>query len=165
MAAYEGGVDGGALDALTPPTRDPLDKLNLAQIARHLALHPQTVRFWLDEPTFRPRRTPPRPSKLDPFKPLIRQWLEHYPYSATQIFQRLRNNGFTGGISIVREYVHKVRPHRQLDVVRRLLDDAGESGVGRRYLVPHSAGNGKSNGRVGGGIAAPRPPTEPSVRD
>ena len=89
-----------------------VDKLNLAQIARHLALHPQTVRFWLDEPTFRPRRTPPRPSKLDPFKPLIRQWLEHYPYSATQIFQRLRNNGFTGGISIVREYVHKVRPHK-----------------------------------------------------
>ena len=89
-----------------------VDKLNLAQIARQLALHPQTVRFWLDEPTFRPRTTPPRPSKLDPYKPLIRQWLEHYPYSATQIFQRLRENGFTGGISIVREYVHKVRPHK-----------------------------------------------------
>ena len=89
-----------------------VDKLNLAQIARQLALHPQTVRFWLDEPTFRPRNTPPRPSKLDPYKALIRQWLEHYPYSATQIFQRLRENGFTGGISIVREYVHKVRPHK-----------------------------------------------------
>ena len=89
-----------------------VDKLNLAQIARQLAVHPQTVRFWLDEPTFRPRRTPPRPSKLDPYKALIRQWLEHYPYSATQIFQRLRENGFTGGISIVREYVHTVRPHK-----------------------------------------------------
>ena len=32
-----------------------VDKLNLAQIARQLALHPQTVRFWLDELTFRPR--------------------------------------------------------------------------------------------------------------
>ena len=89
-----------------------VDKLNLAQVARQLALHPQTVRFWLDEPTFRPRTTPPRPSKLDPYKALIQQWLEHYPYSATQIFQRLRENGFTGGISIVREYVHKVRPHK-----------------------------------------------------
>ena len=86
------------------------EKLNLAQIAQRLALHPQTVRFWLDEPTFRPRRTPPRPSKLDPYKPLIRQWLEHYPYSGTQIFQRLGDNGYTGGISIVREYVQKVRP-------------------------------------------------------
>ena len=35
--------------------------------------------------------------------------------------------------------------YHQLDVVRRLLDDAGENGVGRRYLVQHSAGSGKSN--------------------
>ena len=89
-----------------------VDKLTLTQIARKLALHPRTVRLWLDEPAYRPRRTPPRPSKLDPYKPLIRQWLEHHPYSATQIFQRLRDSGFTGGISIVREYVRKVRPQK-----------------------------------------------------
>ncbi len=33
----------------------------------------------------------------------------------------------------------------QLDVVRKLLADAKQSGVGRRYLVQHSAGSGKSN--------------------
>ena len=87
-----------------------VDKLTHAQIARRLALHPQTVRFWLDEPVYRPRRTTPRPSKLDPYKPLVRQWLERHPYSATQIFQRLREHGFTGGIGIVRDYVRKVRP-------------------------------------------------------
>ena len=86
------------------------ETLNVAQIAKRLALDPRTVRYWLDEPTFRPRQTAPRPSKLDPYKPLIRQWLEHYPYSGTQIFQRLGDNGYTGGISIVREYVQKVRP-------------------------------------------------------
>ncbi len=35
--------------------------------------------------------------------------------------------------------------YHQLDVVRRLLDDAGRHGVGRRYLIQHSAGSGKSN--------------------
>jgi type I restriction enzyme R subunit len=30
-------------------------------------------------------------------------------------------------------------------VVRRLLADAGENGTGRRYLIQHSAGSGKSN--------------------
>ena len=35
--------------------------------------------------------------------------------------------------------------YHQLDVVRKLLADAGASGVGRRYLVQHSAGSGKSN--------------------
>ena len=35
--------------------------------------------------------------------------------------------------------------YHQLQVVRRLLADAAECGVGRRYLVQHSAGSGKSN--------------------
>jgi type I restriction enzyme, R subunit len=35
--------------------------------------------------------------------------------------------------------------YHQLDVVRRLLADAGLRGAGRRYLIQHSAGSGKSN--------------------
>jgi type I restriction enzyme R subunit len=35
--------------------------------------------------------------------------------------------------------------YHQLDVVRKLLADAQTSGVGRRYLIQHSAGSGKSN--------------------
>ncbi len=35
--------------------------------------------------------------------------------------------------------------YHQLDVVRRLLADAAGHGVGRRYLIQHSAGSGKSN--------------------
>lgn len=35
--------------------------------------------------------------------------------------------------------------YHQLDVVRKLLADAKTSGVGKRYLIQHSAGSGKSN--------------------
>ncbi|WP_133718624.1 type I restriction endonuclease subunit R [Methylocaldum gracile] len=35
--------------------------------------------------------------------------------------------------------------YHQLRAVRRLLADAGEHGVGRKYLIQHSAGSGKSN--------------------
>ena len=35
--------------------------------------------------------------------------------------------------------------YHQLDVVRRLLADAGADGAGSRYLIQHSAGSGKSN--------------------
>ena len=34
--------------------------------------------------------------------------------------------------------------YQQLHVVRRLLDDAGRHGAGKRYLIQHSAGSGKS---------------------
>ena len=35
--------------------------------------------------------------------------------------------------------------YHQLDVVRRLLADAGQHGAGKCYLIQHSAGSGKSN--------------------
>jgi type I restriction enzyme R subunit len=35
--------------------------------------------------------------------------------------------------------------YHQLDVVHKLLDDARRHGAGRRYLIQHSAGSGKSN--------------------
>ncbi len=35
--------------------------------------------------------------------------------------------------------------YHQLDVVRKLLTDAGQHGANKRYLIQHSAGSGKSN--------------------
>ena len=39
--------------------------------------------------------------------------LEKYPYSAAQVWQRLREQGFAGGYSLVKAYVRTVRPRRQ----------------------------------------------------
>jgi transposase len=87
--------------------------LNAAQIAAALHLDPRTVTAWLAEPRFRPRQSSPRASKLDAHKPTIRRWLEAHRYSAQQVFQRLREEaGYSGGISIVKDYVRQVRPPR-----------------------------------------------------
>jgi transposase len=86
--------------------------LNISQIARALSLDPKTVTKWLTEPRYRPRLTVARPSKLDPYKAQIRQWLQAHPYSAQQVFQRLREAGFEGGPTIVKDYVSVVRPRR-----------------------------------------------------
>jgi transposase len=87
--------------------------LNAAQIAATVSLDPRTVSYWLGQERFRPRQQTPRASKLDPFKPQIVQMLEKYPYSAAQVFQRLQQQGFDGGYSIVKEYVRTIRPKRQ----------------------------------------------------
>jgi len=87
--------------------------LNAAQIAEALQLDSRTVATWLAEPRFRPRQATARASKLDPHKPTIRRWLEAHHYSAQQVFQRLRDEEhYSGGISIVKDYVRKVRPPR-----------------------------------------------------
>src|SRR5467141_122422 len=87
--------------------------LSAAQIAATLSLDPRTVAYWLTQERFRPRKPTQRSSKLDPFKPQILRMLENHPYSAAQVWQRLHQQGFEGGYSIVKAYVHTVRPRRQ----------------------------------------------------
>jgi transposase len=92
--------------------RHDKDGLTITQIARQLHLSPRTVGRWLAEDRFRQRLTPPRPSKLDTFKPQIVRWLQTHPYTATQVYLRLQEAGFRGGMSIVKEYVRQIRPPR-----------------------------------------------------
>jgi transposase len=88
--------------------------LNFTQIARELCVHPQTVAKYAALDSYHPRRLPRRKSKLDAFKPTIQRWLERYPYSATQILQRLQaEEGYEGGFSILKDYVRRVRPVRK----------------------------------------------------
>ncbi|MGA8745840.1 MAG: IS21 family transposase [Solirubrobacterales bacterium] len=88
--------------------------LSFAQIARELRIRPETVAKWARRKSFTARACRgPRPSKLDAHKPLIVRWLETHPYTAAQILQRLRDEaGYTGGYSILKEYVRRVRPVR-----------------------------------------------------
>ena len=69
------------------------DGLTAAQIAQELALDPRTVAKWLAHGRFCQRKPAARPSKLDPFKPDIARMLEHHPYSAAQILQRIARAG------------------------------------------------------------------------
>ena len=87
-------------------------KLNAEQIAQALNLHRHTVTKWLNKPHYRAATRSARASKLDPFKRDITRWLDQHPYSATQIFQRLHEQGYEGGYSIVKQYVRQVRPSR-----------------------------------------------------
>ena len=48
-----------------------------------------------------------------PFKPRITRLLDTHPYSAQQIFQRLREDGYRGGVTILRDYVRRIRPTKR----------------------------------------------------
>ena len=85
------------------------EKLTAGQIARKLQLDKKTVRYWLRHPYHQHKR-PDRSSKLEPYKPRIKAWLEKEDFSAQQIFQKLQAEGVQVGYTIVREYVRSVRP-------------------------------------------------------
>jgi transposase len=95
--------------------RDCRDRqhLTISQTARALGLNRRTVAKWLARAQYQRRASPARASRLDPFKAQALRLLETYPYSAQQILQRLREAGFAGSYTIVKDYVRKVRPPRR----------------------------------------------------
>jgi len=87
--------------------------LTVAQIAAELKLDPKTVARWVDRRSYLQRQGAKRASKLDAFKGQIVTLLERHPYSAQQIFQQLKAQGYAGGYSILKAFVRLVRPVRK----------------------------------------------------
>lgn len=52
-------------------------------------------------------------SKLDPYKEDIVSLLEKHPFTATQIYQRIQEEGDEGSYSLVKLYVRQIRPKRK----------------------------------------------------
>ncbi len=86
------------------------EHISASRIAGRLGIDERTVVYWLEAGRYQPRKGSRRSSKLDSYRPAIMRLLETYPYSAVQVYQKLKEQGYGGGISIVKEYVAKVRP-------------------------------------------------------
>jgi transposase/DUF971 family protein len=83
-----------------------------ARVAQVMDLDVKTVLTWAKRLKYAARPTPKRPSLLDAYKDEIVRQLHRHPYSARQLLQQLREQGYAGGYSILKEFVRKVRPGR-----------------------------------------------------
>lgn len=95
--------------------RDYRDRqhMTLGQIAKAMHLHHRTVATWAGMAHYEARKNVSRASVLDPFKGQVVRLLDAHPLSAQQVFQRLREDGYAGGYTTVKDYVHRIRPkHR-----------------------------------------------------
>lgn len=84
-----------------------------SRIAKICGIDVQTVSSWLAKGKYSQRKASIRPSKLDPYKPYIRNLVEKYPYTGTQIFHRIKDAGYKGGITILKDYLTLIRPRKQ----------------------------------------------------
>ena len=80
--------------------------LSYTELGKKYHMDPRTAKRYAESPQ-RPEYTltGPKPTKLDPYKQKIDQWLEEAPYSAVRILEKLQEEGFDGKYSIVKEYV------------------------------------------------------------
>ena len=87
----------------------------ISEISKKTGADPKTIRKYLSQEDFSP--VPPvvqaQPSKLDPFKPVIQEWLDadkkHWRkqhHTAQRIYERLVEvQGYTGSYSVVQRYL------------------------------------------------------------
>ena len=107
----------------------------VSEISKKTGVDPKTVRKYLQEDDFSPQ--PPvkiqAPSKLDPFKPIIMEWLEedkkHWRkqhHTAQRIYERLVDeHGYTGSYSTVQRFVRSCRTERTEKANQELIWDPG----------------------------------------
>jgi len=94
--------------------------LNISQIAQKTGFDRKTVRKHLSArtpPSVQPRAG--KPSKLDDYKDYIQNRITAYPLSAARIHREIRELGFTGKYTIVKDYLREVRPSRSVPAVYR----------------------------------------------
>ena len=94
-----------------------------AAAARRLGISRPTVYRHLKKKTDDP--APARPSKLDPYKDYIDARLKEYNLPATVLLGEIKKQGYTGGSTILREYVSRVKQKRVLDLVERYETQPG----------------------------------------
>ena len=113
-----------------------VEGLSRREAARRFGIDPRTVAKMLAfsvPPGYRRSMPPVRP-KLDPFTGIIDQILDEdkrrpakQRHTSKRIFERLRDeHGYGGGITIVKDYVHK-RRHRQNEMFVPLRHDPGHA--------------------------------------
>ena len=72
-------------------------------------------------------RPGPRPSIVDPFEPVLKELLTRYPnLTVERALQELRQRGFTGGYTVVRERVRRLRPRPAPAPVPRFETEPGQ---------------------------------------
>ena len=103
------------------------DKVPIAEIARRVRRDRKTVRRALAAQGLPVARVqPPRPSKLDPYKPWIKERLDRYPdLPSTTLFEEIKRQGYAGKIRIVTEYLASIR-RKAKEVFLRIETPPGE---------------------------------------
>ena len=106
-----------------------VEGLPIRAISRQLSLSRKTVRRMLARgPARTPSPSTPRASILEAYVPEIRRLLDDTPELTTPaILERLRPLGYTGGVSILRDRVSKLRPRAPKEAFLTLDFKPGEA--------------------------------------
>ena len=92
---------------------------SIRQVAATLSLDRGTVSKYLKHPDIKSSSGQVRPSKLDPFRTMIKEAVDQYPQvKAPVILRMIKDKGFEGKITIVRDYLRHLRGRQKQAFIR-----------------------------------------------
>ncbi len=94
-------------------------------IGKELGISKNTARKYIERPCAAPPKID-RFSKLDRFKPMLHELMSRGIFNCVVLLERLKDAGYDGGITILKEYVHPFRPAKALPAVRRFETPGGK---------------------------------------
>ena len=104
-----------------------VEKWRIGTIARQLRVHPETVARVLAQAGLPRIGPPPRPSKIDPYLPFIREMLAKFPtLTASRLHGMVWERGYRGGKSRFRAVIACHRPRPAAEAYLRLRTLPGE---------------------------------------
>lgn len=114
--------------------------VSVSSIARQVGLDRKTVHKYiergLEPPLYGPR--PPRASKIAPFSRYLCERLAAFPQlTGRRLHRELRDLGYTGGYSILTDFLRDIRPIEPAPFRGALRDAARPPGTGRLRALPH----------------------------
>lgn len=98
-----------------------------SEISRITGFNRRTVRKYLaaDELPKKQQRAV-KPSKLDPFKDYIQDRIAAYPLTAKRIYREIQERGYTGGYTILKDYIRTIRPQDFTPAILRFETPPGK---------------------------------------
>jgi transposase len=101
--------------------------LSISQISALTGFNRRTVRKYLQEPatpSYGPRA--PRCTKLDPYKTYLHERLAAGVWNAVVLLRELKERGYTGGYTVLTDYLHPLREQAGTVAVRRFETAPGQ---------------------------------------
>lgn len=116
--------------------REYLDQgLSKAELAERLGISRSTIYHWirtgqldrdLDDERVRYAPRPPVTCKIDPYRGVIQSRLDEFPkLSAVRLYEEIRQSGYTGGYTQVKEFVRSVRAQPHVEPIQRFETPPG----------------------------------------
>jgi transposase len=104
--------------------------VSVSEIARRTGRDRKTIRHIVTAPDVLPEAKPRQAHarKIDPYLPYLEQRIEEGVLNARKLYGELRGQGYAGGETQVRDYVHRLRPDKPPEATMRFETPPGEQG-------------------------------------